>query len=475
MFGVRNPARAQTPNTEHPTPLSFADFESGDYSDWTITGDAFGTRPATDALFPGKVKGFGGKGYASTFSPRRGVLATGRAVSRDFVIEKPVITFRIGGGNHPGKACLNSGRTQFYRLVVDGKVERTETGDGSAQLVARSWDVSALVGKTARLEIVDDTQSDRRGYVMLDDIAFGDRLQSVFLWQDRVSEPVFLNYSPVWKGVDARHNNPIETNLNLSYNTLEKLIVAVHARMSSPSLAPFAEQSVKQIADAIKLEVDSVVRNEAVSLNDFASQWVLAEAICRWVLLNVFYDKSQVGADWITGSKFIYWGKPETVLKQMPHAATCGGFATTVRDIARACGLVAYKVDGHWRGLGEVGAVPQNHSITMFVFPGNIKVPADVSTARSERQSNQSPQVLSVRPRGRVAEWDVLPIRPEAWDVFLAHFFTWHGKINDKQIVNWCGDLQGAHFFHQMPIEEWEGRNTSHLRIIEDRLRRIES
>ena len=52
---------------------SFADFESGDYSDWTIEGDAFGTKPATDALFPGKVRGFGGRAYASTFSPRRGL------------------------------------------------------------------------------------------------------------------------------------------------------------------------------------------------------------------------------------------------------------------------------------------------------------------------------------------------------------------------------------------------------------------
>ncbi len=140
----------------------FADFESGDYSDWTVTGEAFGSRPATDALFPGKVKGFGGRAYASTFNPRRGVLATGKAVSREFTIEKPVITFRIGGGNHPGSACLN--------LVVDGKIERTETGDGSAQLVARYWDVSGLVGKVARLEIVDDTTSGKRGYVMVDDI-----------------------------------------------------------------------------------------------------------------------------------------------------------------------------------------------------------------------------------------------------------------------------------------------------------------
>lgn len=286
--------------------------------------------------------------------------------------------------------------------------------------------------------------------------------------------PFFLSYSPVWKEVDARHDNPIEKALNLSAAAFEKLVNAVHARMSSPMLASFADQPIKQIAAGIKTEVADVIKSEMLVLNDFASQWILAEGVCRWVLLNVFYDKSQVGADWITGSRFAYWGKPEIVLKQMPHAATCGGFATTVRDIGRACGLTAYKLDGHWRGLGEIGTVPQNHSITMFVFPGNIKVPADVSTARSERQDNQVPQDLRIRPRGRIAEWSVLPIRPEAWEVFLTHFFTWHGKINGKQLVNWCGDLQGAHFFHQMPIEEWESRNSAYLKPTEDRLRRAE-
>ena len=150
-------------------PSLFADFENG-YNDWTIEGDAFGSRPAVDALFPGKVRGFGGRAYASTFAPRRGVKATGKAISREFVIEKPVITFKIGGGNFPGAACLN--------LVVDGKIERTETGDGTANLSEKSWDVSSLVGKKARLEIVDSTTSNNRGYVMVDDIRFGNATRS---------------------------------------------------------------------------------------------------------------------------------------------------------------------------------------------------------------------------------------------------------------------------------------------------------
>ena len=142
----------------------FADFEGGAWNDWTIEGEAFGTSPATDALFPGKIRGFGGNGFVCTLHPKKGNAAVGKAVSREFTIEKPFITFKIGGGNFPGQACLN--------LVVDGQVIRTATGNGTPNLSEVSWDVSALVGKKARLEIVDSTSSAQRGYVLVDDIAF---------------------------------------------------------------------------------------------------------------------------------------------------------------------------------------------------------------------------------------------------------------------------------------------------------------
>ena len=156
-------ASAYAQETKNTPPVSFADFENG-WDDWTVEGLAFDTRPATNALFPGKISGFGGRGFVCTLHPRRGNAATGKAVSRPFTIDKPFITFKIGGGNFPGQACLN--------LVVDGKIERTATGDGTANLSEKSWDVSALVGKKARLEIIDDTVSDQRGYVLVDDIAF---------------------------------------------------------------------------------------------------------------------------------------------------------------------------------------------------------------------------------------------------------------------------------------------------------------
>ena len=57
-------------------------------------------------------------------------------------------------------------------LVVDNQVVRTATGNDSPLLSDASWDVSALVGKKAHLEVVDSTTSPERGYILVDDILF---------------------------------------------------------------------------------------------------------------------------------------------------------------------------------------------------------------------------------------------------------------------------------------------------------------
>lgn len=119
------PAAASAPL---PGDQVFADFESGSYDGWTTQGDCWGKTPATDDLFTGQITGFQGQTFACTLSPRRGSVATGRATSRDFTIQKPFIRFLIGGGNFPGQACLN--------LIVDGKIAQTATGDGTAALQA---------------------------------------------------------------------------------------------------------------------------------------------------------------------------------------------------------------------------------------------------------------------------------------------------------------------------------------------------
>ena len=64
----------------------------------------------------------------------------GTLTSKPFVLERDFITFLIGGGNHPGKTCLN--------LLVDGKVVASATGRNDNRMRLECFDVTAFAGKT---------------------------------------------------------------------------------------------------------------------------------------------------------------------------------------------------------------------------------------------------------------------------------------------------------------------------------------
>ena len=59
------------PAQAKPAAEVFADFEGGTYNGWTFEGDAFGSAPATDALFPGKIGGYGGRGFLCSLHPKK--------------------------------------------------------------------------------------------------------------------------------------------------------------------------------------------------------------------------------------------------------------------------------------------------------------------------------------------------------------------------------------------------------------------
>jgi uncharacterized protein (DUF608 family) len=145
-------------------PEVLEDFESGTYGAWKKTGDAFGDKPATGTLpHQQPVTGFGGKYLVNTF--RNGDQTTGTLTSPEFTIKRAYITFRIGGGNHPGKTCIN--------LLVAGKVVRTATGKNLEKLEWDYWEVSGLKGQKARIEIVD-REKGGWGHINIDDICFED-------------------------------------------------------------------------------------------------------------------------------------------------------------------------------------------------------------------------------------------------------------------------------------------------------------
>ena len=122
-------APAQTPNTnitQNPKPkvqndTVLFDFENGNFDGWTLSGDCWDKQPATVKTFIDRqgnplVSGIVGKGYLTTLF--KSAATTGKAVSKEFTIDKPFLTFRIGGGCYPKEACLN--------LIMDGKIVRSE-------------------------------------------------------------------------------------------------------------------------------------------------------------------------------------------------------------------------------------------------------------------------------------------------------------------------------------------------------------
>jgi len=146
------------------TPIVFADFEGDDYGEWVVEGEAFGRAPARGTLpDQNPVSGFVGRGLVNTFLGGDG--PRGKLTSPWFTLERPIIAFLVGGGGQAGRTCVN--------LVVDGAVVRTATGRDAERLEPHNWDVADLVGRRARIEIVDES-SEGWGHVNVDRIEFRD-------------------------------------------------------------------------------------------------------------------------------------------------------------------------------------------------------------------------------------------------------------------------------------------------------------
>ena len=142
-----------------------SDFESETYGQWKTTGAAFGPGPAKGTL-PNQmhVTGYLGERLVNSFF--KGDDSIGTLTSPPFKIERPHINFLIGGGQHPGEACIN--------LIIDGKVVRTATGPndragGSEELDWASWDVGEFKGREATIQIVDNRKGGW-GHINIDHI-----------------------------------------------------------------------------------------------------------------------------------------------------------------------------------------------------------------------------------------------------------------------------------------------------------------
>ena len=153
------------PTSEKPVIRMYGDFENG-YSKWKVTGTAFGTAPVSGSFGgdQGKILNMDGNGLINSWL--HGDTTTGKMVSQNFTINDNYITFKIGGGNHPGITCFN--------LIVNNQIVRTAVGKNTEGLDIANWDVTALKGKAAHFEIVDSSKGDW-GHINLDDIGFSNK------------------------------------------------------------------------------------------------------------------------------------------------------------------------------------------------------------------------------------------------------------------------------------------------------------
>ncbi len=128
-------------------------------------GPAFGKQPsAGSASGQQKITGFLGKGLVNTFDPS-GDNLTGTLTSPEFKIDADYIRFLIGGGNRSADA--------YIELLVDDKQVYKATGSGEEQLVWKTWDVSKLEGKKAKIRIVDNALGSW-GHINIDHIIMTD-------------------------------------------------------------------------------------------------------------------------------------------------------------------------------------------------------------------------------------------------------------------------------------------------------------
>lgn len=132
--------------------LVIGDFAAPTYGAWEVAGTGFGTGPALGAVLDQlHIENSGGAGVA-TSKGKKPDAPESSVTSPKFKIERPYISFLISGSSSPHNCCLN--------LLLDGRVVKSATGGlkggGSTdRLEADSWDVSALLGKEARIQILD--------------------------------------------------------------------------------------------------------------------------------------------------------------------------------------------------------------------------------------------------------------------------------------------------------------------------------
>lgn len=228
------------------------DWSDGTYNGWTAQGDAFGDRPVSVSEIPSYATGVNPTGQYLVFShnPRIGDPTdpnvsglrdnlTGKMTSDPFVLQRKGLAIRVGGGNYPGKTCVN--------VLVGGKVVASASGASSNTMVERVLDLSAYEGQQAVLDIVDDGTGSF-GYVSVDRIVQTDLVDVLFEdWEKTTYEgwtvegtafgsgPILVSDIPSYQGdVNAVGLRCVNSHASAPGSSVEEKDAATGKLTSSP-------------------------------------------------------------------------------------------------------------------------------------------------------------------------------------------------------------------------------------------------
>jgi quinoprotein glucose dehydrogenase len=125
------------------------DCEGDGYGDWEVSGDAFGLGPSVEMPpeTEGKVEGFSGNAFAS--SAHGGPATTGSLTSPSFEIQRPYLSFRLGGSREKVGVAL----------MVAGKKALAAPGKNSLAMHTVTWEVADWQDQEAVLRIFDNNEN----------------------------------------------------------------------------------------------------------------------------------------------------------------------------------------------------------------------------------------------------------------------------------------------------------------------------
>lgn len=136
-------------------------FDKASLTSWKSSGDAFSTFPTTQSV-PHQQRVFGQEGpYLNTYTAAEGDRATGTLTSPPIPLLGDRMILRVGGGRDADRLQVS--------LIVNGRKLYSTTGQNSELLGRRVWDISALKGQTANLEITD-MSSGPWGHILVDEV-----------------------------------------------------------------------------------------------------------------------------------------------------------------------------------------------------------------------------------------------------------------------------------------------------------------